>query len=71
MITREQLKIEVDSVDDSNIEVLHKIILALSKNDDQLIAHPQQSRLINPLKGSVVFESDLISPIDEVWEAEQ
>ncbi len=24
----------------------------------------------NPLKGSVVFETDIISPIDESWEAE-
>ncbi|MCT7973755.1 hypothetical protein [Laspinema olomoucense] len=25
----------------------------------------------NPLKGSVLFEDDLISPIDEPWEADQ
>ncbi|MCT7957575.1 hypothetical protein [Laspinema palackyanum] len=25
----------------------------------------------NPLKGSVLFEDDLISPIDELWEATQ
>ncbi|MCT7988061.1 hypothetical protein [Laspinema olomoucense] len=25
----------------------------------------------NPLKGSVLFEDDLISPIDERWEADQ
>jgi len=25
----------------------------------------------NPLKGSIIFENDLISPIDEPWEAAQ
>ncbi len=25
----------------------------------------------NPLKGSVVFEGDLVSPIDERWSADQ
>jgi|JI102314A2RNA_FD_contig_123_4337_length_1278_multi_12_in_0_out_2_1 hypothetical protein len=25
----------------------------------------------NPLKGSIMFENDLISPIDEPWEAAQ
>ncbi|WP_199245143.1 hypothetical protein [[Phormidium] sp. ETS-05] len=24
---------------------------------------------VNPLKGSIMFENDLISPIDEPWEA--
>lgn len=25
----------------------------------------------NPLKGSILFETDLISPIDEPWETDQ
>jgi hypothetical protein len=25
----------------------------------------------NPLKGSIIFEDDLISPIDEPWETDQ
>ena len=25
----------------------------------------------NPLKGSVIFEGDIVSPINEAWEAEQ
>ena len=29
MINREQLKLEIDSVDDVNLEVLHRLILAL------------------------------------------
>ncbi|MFZ4558302.1 MAG: DUF2442 domain-containing protein [Pseudanabaena sp.] len=29
------------------------------------------SENINPLKGSIVFENDIISPIDLLWEAEQ
>jgi hypothetical protein len=29
-----------------------------------------QSDPINPLKDSILFEGDLISPIDEVWDAD-
>lgn len=26
---------------------------------------------VNPLKDSVIFETDLVAPIDEVWDVEQ
>jgi prevent-host-death family protein len=29
-----------------------------------------EHELSNPLKGSVIFEADIVSPIDEEWEAE-
>ena len=68
MISREQLKLEIDLVDDNNIEILHRIILAL-KTD--FVTQPQiQKEYINPLKNSIRSEGDLISPIDVVWDAE-
>ena len=68
MISREQLKLEIDLVDDNNIEILHRIILAL-KTD--FLTQPQiQKEYINPLKNSIRSEGDLISPIDVVWDAE-
>ncbi|MFN7714300.1 MAG: hypothetical protein ACK5QS_02295 [Pseudanabaenaceae cyanobacterium] len=70
MISRESLKTAIDAIDDSQLEILHRIILAFSKP----IPHPVNHTLsenINPLKGSIVFENDVISPIDLLWEAEQ
>lgn len=71
MINREQLKLEIDSVDDAHIEILHRIIQALKQ---PLGTDPPLTNLsseVNPLKGSVIFEHDLISPIDISWDAEQ
>jgi len=70
MITREQLKAEVDHVDDGNIEVLHQIILALAKKEVHSGIQPS-SNTGNPLKGSVNFEKDIISPIGDEWSAAQ
>ena len=68
MISREQLKLEIDLVDERNIEILHRIILAF-KTD--FVTQPQiQKEYINPLKNSIRSEGDLISPIDVVWDAE-
>jgi hypothetical protein len=70
MISREQLKVEIDSVDDTHIEVLHRIILAL-KTPNLTPINPTRKSEINPLKGSILFEDDIISPIDATWNAEQ
>jgi hypothetical protein len=69
MISREQLKLEIDSVDDTHIDVLHRIILALKNPSIALVETPGNE--INPLKGSILFENDIISPIDVSWNAEQ
>ena len=70
MINREQLKLEIDSMDDAYIEILHRIILALKES--LLISKPLTNfSEINSLKGSVIFEDDLISPINVSWDAEQ
>jgi hypothetical protein len=62
MISREQLKLEIDLVDDKNIEILHRIILALKAD---FVIQPQlQAEYINPLKNSIRSERDIISPID-------
>ena len=70
MISRDQLKADIDRVDERNIEVLHKIILALAKPASQ---SESSSRLdqTDPLKGSVTFERDILSPIGDDWSAEQ
>ena len=70
MISREQLKLEIDSVDDAHIEILHRIIQALKPPTSTNINPPISSE-INPLKDSIIFENDLISPIDVSWDAEQ
>jgi hypothetical protein len=70
MINREQLKLEIDTIDDAYIEVLQRIILALKQPliTSAPLTNPSEN---NPLKGSVIFEHDLISPIDVSWNAEQ
>ncbi|PSF37219.1 hypothetical protein C7H19_10890 [Aphanothece hegewaldii CCALA 016] len=70
MINREQLKLEIDSIDERHIEVLHRIILAL-KQPLLTSTLTEKTSEINPLKGSVTFEHDLVSPIDMSWDAEQ
>jgi hypothetical protein len=70
MINREQLKLEIDSVDDDKLEVLRRLILALKQPFLTSIAIARTSE-INPLKGSIIFEQDLMEPIDISWNAEQ
>jgi hypothetical protein len=69
MINREQLKLAIDAVDETQLEILHRIILALKE------ANPVLTNTLSynayPLKDSVIFEGDIISPIDTVWEAYQ
>ena len=68
MISCEQLKLEIDLVDDKNIEILHRIILALKAD---FVTRPQlQKEYINPLKNSIRSERDIISPIDVIWDVE-
>ena len=68
MISREKLKLEKNSVDDNNNKVLHRIVLALKT--PTLTYSDSQKNYINPLKGSILFEDDIISPIDVIWDAE-
>jgi hypothetical protein len=70
MISREQLKLDIDSVDDTHIEVLHRIILALKTPLLTQIDLSQKTKM-NPLKDSILFEDDIISPIDIDWDVEQ
>lgn len=70
MITREQLSADIALLDEANIEVLHKIILALNAANHQAPAVPSPVQC-NPLKDSVTFEADIISPIDAEWNAIQ
>jgi len=70
MINREQLKVEIDSVDEAHLEILHRIILSLKQ---PLLTSTSLTNFseVNPLKGSVIFEHDLISPVNVSWNAEQ
>jgi hypothetical protein len=68
MINREQLKLAIDLIDDTHLEILHRILLAF-RNPHSTSA--KFSGETNPLKGSITFESDIISPIDMSWEVEQ
>ena len=69
MINREQLKNELDSVDDATINILHDVIIALKKNGES--SDFLTNWLVNnPLKNSVIYEKDIISPIDENWDVD-
>jgi hypothetical protein len=70
MISREILKTAIDTIDDTQLEILHRIILAFNKPIPNTI-NQTLSENINPLKNSIVFENDIISPIDLLWEVEQ
>lgn len=70
MITREQFKAELDSVDDLTINILHGVMIALKQ---KVSTSPNQAdwSTNNPLKNSIVYENDVLSPIDEDWDVEQ
>ncbi len=67
MLSREQLKNDIDAVSEQNLETLYQIILVFQKLSP---TKPQNSilpNISNPLKDSVTFEHDLILPIDVSW----
>ena len=73
MINREQLKQELDSIDDATLNILHHVIMALKQ--DLTISEPisknETNWLVNnPLKNSVLYEADIISPINEEWDVD-
>jgi len=68
MITIEQLKSEIEGISSNNIEMLHCIVQLL-KSKANITDQPKLG-VNNPLKGSITFENDIISPIDEHWEVD-
>lgn len=70
MTKREQIKKEIDEISDDYLETLHKIIVAL-KSEAKIDGTTPASSKDNPLKNSIVFEKDIISPINEAWNADQ
>ncbi len=70
MTRREQIKKEIDEIEDSHLETLYRIIVAL-KSSETSANQVEAEFNDNPLKNSIVFESDLISPLDEPWSANQ
>ncbi|NEP14546.1 MAG: hypothetical protein F6K14_30980 [Symploca sp. SIO2C1] len=67
MINREQLKHELDSVDNATINILHNVIIALKQKGEY--SHFSTNWLVdNPLKNSVVYEQDILAYIDEIWD---
>jgi hypothetical protein len=67
MISREQLKSEIDTVDDNTLNILSQIVMSLKTPTS-----PEVNWSVNnPLKNSVIYEGDIISPIDEVWDVDQ
>jgi hypothetical protein len=70
MINREQLKREIDLVKDACLEILDRIIQAFKIHLTGNLL-PVETRDSHPLQGSVTFEKDIISPIDETWDADR
>lgn len=62
MISREQVKLEIDSLQEIYLNFLYRIIQVLKflQGGDR---PSQKSRDVNPLRNSVIFEDDLVSPI--------
>ncbi|MGL5033030.1 MAG: hypothetical protein ACRC6M_04420 [Microcystaceae cyanobacterium] len=67
MIGREQLKLEIDRVDDNTLSILSEVVMALKTTTNQELNWSMN----NPLKNSVIYEGDIISPIDEIWDVDQ
>ncbi|HNX78020.1 MAG TPA: hypothetical protein PLM07_09660 [Candidatus Rifleibacterium sp.] len=70
MTRREQIKKEIDEISDDYLETLHRIIVAL-KSDPGATSQPEFKFKGNPLKNSVVFENDLVSPVNKTWDADR
>lgn len=70
MTKREQIKKEIDEISDDYLETLHRIIVAL-KSEAKIGPMTIASFKENPLKNSLVFEKDIIAPIDEAWNSDQ
>ncbi|KOR32595.1 hypothetical protein TI05_06315 [Achromatium sp. WMS3] len=70
MITKEQLKADIDVMDERHFEVIHQIMNTLMMS---LAQHNSVADIgyTNPLKNSVIFEHDIVSPIDATWNLEQ
>jgi len=76
MTNREQLKLALDSVDDSMINVLNSVLIALKQTMPTSTSTSTSTSKTdwfanNPLKNTVIYEKDVISPIEEVWDVEQ
>jgi len=70
MTRREQIKKEIDDLSHDYLETLHKIIVALKAGAKKNSGSNAQFK-DNPLKNSIVFEKDIVSPINENWEVDQ
>ncbi|MEO0457868.1 MAG: hypothetical protein AAF152_14985 [Cyanobacteria bacterium P01_A01_bin.114] len=70
MLSRDQLKQEIDAVSEQNLKTLYQIILLFQKLRPATARQSPPSTIANPLKNSVTFEHDLISPIDISWDAQ-
>jgi hypothetical protein len=50
------------------IRLLQVVVQQLAR-ETTASQHTELPRAANPLKGSVTFEKDILSPIDEQWDA--
>ncbi len=71
MTLREQLKLELDSVDDATIAIVHQILMLLKKSENNSQKNTINWLENNPLKNSIISETDIVSPIDEIWDVER
>lgn len=67
MISKASLKEDIDALDESQLETVHRILTLLKSSPSALTE--TTAPMNNPLKGSVLFEDDLVSPIEEPWDA--
>ena len=62
---------KLEEILDFVLFVKHRIVYS---NKNYLLNQPHSPEPIeneNPLKNSIVFEKDIVAPIDEIWEANQ
>ena len=68
MIIRESNKLEIDDIAEDQLVNLHLFIRVLKQQSTELKAPKTIDSL---LENSVVFEGDILSPIDIFWNVEQ
>lgn len=66
---REIFKKALEQTDDATINLLHSVLMAIHQTPIKT-KPPISDSYSNPLKNTITYENDIISPIEENWEME-
>ena len=65
MINRETIELELQAIDDTNLLLVHHFLESLKQ------VNVTSSKEHSLLKDSIIYEGDIISPLDDQWNADQ